>query len=75
MGKKRRISQYLSDEIEEILSRPTAPVVRVGRVFFNFGRDATNAAVKRGEIVTKDFGRRKLALTAPLRKLLSPNAK
>ena len=75
MGKKRGNLNNLSDEIEDILSRPTAPVVRVGKAFFGFGRDASMAAAKRGEIATKDFGKRKLALTAPLRALLDPNAK
>jgi len=78
MGKKRGNTKALSDEIEDILSRPTAPVERVWRAFFGFGREASRSAAKRGEIITKKFGnkrKRELALTAPLRALLSPDAK
>jgi len=50
-------------------------VVRVGRVFFDLGRDASYAAAHRGDILCIEIANRKKALTAPLRKLLDPNAK
>jgi hypothetical protein len=75
MAKKRGNPKDLTNEIEKILSRPMAPVVDVGRVFYGLGREASNAASDRGEIPTKWIGKRRFTQTAPLRALLDPNGK
>lgn len=52
--------------LEEILSRPTAPIPDVGREFFGLGRNASYEAAKRGDFETVEMGGRKLAIVAPL---------
>lgn len=61
----------MDPEVEEILSKPTASVPEVGRLFFDgLSRNASYAAAKRGDIATVRIGGRILALTAPLKRLV-----
>jgi hypothetical protein len=58
---------FLGAEVAEILSRPTAPVTKVGRVFYGLGPEASRAAAHKGDIKCTRVNGRLLALTAPLR--------
>jgi hypothetical protein len=72
MKKKRKKNMTLAEEVDDILARPLAPVVRVGRVFFDLGREGSLAAARRGDIPTMRVGRREYAITAKLKKIVHP---
>lgn len=63
----------MNDEVRAILSRPTADVPTVGRVFYGLGKNASYRAAKKGDIDAKWVGGRLRAITAPLRKLVQSN--
>jgi hypothetical protein len=60
----------MNDEVRAILSRPTADVPAVGKVFFGLGKHASYRAAAKGDIATVRVGGRLRAITAPLRKLI-----
>jgi hypothetical protein len=60
----------MNDELRDLLSRPTASVPKVGEVCFGLARNAAYAAALRGDFPTKRIGKRIVALTAPLPKIL-----
>jgi hypothetical protein len=60
----------MNDEVRTILSRPTADVPTVGKVFYGLGKHASYRAAKKGDIATLRIGGRLRAITAPLRKLI-----
>ncbi len=60
----------LNEELEALLSRPTADVPDVGRICYGLSRNGSYDAVRRGEIETIRVGRLLKVPTAPLRKKL-----
>ena len=64
----------MNDELRELLSKPTAAVTEVGRVCFGLNKNASYAAAHRGDFPTKRIGKKIVALTAPLPKLLGIDA-
>ena len=60
----------LNEELEALLSKPTASVPDVGRICYGLSRNGSYEAAARGEIETIQVGRLLKAPTAPLRKKL-----
>jgi hypothetical protein len=60
----------MNEELEKLLSRPTAPVPLVGRVLFDLSRNGFYEAAKRGDIRTIRVGRCLYVPTAWVRKTL-----
>ncbi|MGY3575497.1 DNA-binding protein [Bradyrhizobium sp. USDA 4504] len=60
----------LNEELQALLSRPTADVPDVGRICYGLSRNGSYDAVRRGEIETIRVGRLLKVPTAPLRKKL-----
>lgn len=52
-------------------SRLTMSIPAAGRKYFNYGRNASYEAAKRGDIPTITIGRRKFALVVPLERRLT----
>ncbi|WOH70664.1 DNA-binding protein [Bradyrhizobium sp. NDS-1] len=59
-----------NEELEALLSKPTAEVPDVGRICYGLSRNSSYEAAKRGEIETIRVGRLLKVPTAPLRKKL-----
>jgi hypothetical protein len=59
----------MDKDIQELLRKPTVSVPDAGRVL-GIGRNAAYDAVKRGEIDSLAFGKRRVVPTAPLRRKL-----
>lgn len=59
----------MDPEIQKLLNRPTITVDEYRRIM-RTGRNATYAAISRGEIEVVKVGKRILATTAPLRRKL-----
>lgn len=66
----RQLWKGWSPEVAAVLSRPTADVPVVGKLFFDMGKNASYAAASRGEIPTIRVGRLLRVPTAALRALL-----
>ncbi|MFL6820695.1 MAG: DNA-binding protein [Bradyrhizobium sp.] len=60
----------MNDELEKLLSKPTADVPEVGRVCYALSRNGSYAAASRGEIPTIKVGRLLKVPTAALRRQL-----
>lgn len=60
----------MNDQLEELLSKPTADVPTVGKICFGMGRDASYEAARRGDIPTIRMGKLLKVPTAALRRLL-----
>ena len=60
----------MNEELNALLSKPTASVQEVGRVCFELGKNASYAAVKAGDIPTIKIGGTYRVPTVALRKLL-----
>lgn len=60
----------MNSELKDLLSKPTADVRDVGRICFGLNTNASYAAAHRGDFPTKRIGKKIVALTAPLPKLL-----
>jgi hypothetical protein len=60
--------------LEDIRTRPTVPLWPHAGWALNLSKPGTYAAARRGEIETLEMGRRKPAITAPLRKKLQIEA-
>jgi excisionase family DNA binding protein len=59
----------MESEVRVLLSRPTISVDDAGRVL-GIGRNLAYEAVRNGEIESTTVGKRRLVLTAPLRRKL-----
>jgi hypothetical protein len=59
-----------NQELEELLSRPTAPVPEVGRVVFGLSRNTSYQAAQKGDLPTIRIGRTLHVPTAWVRKTL-----
>jgi excisionase family DNA binding protein len=59
----------MDEEIDALLRRPTISVDDTAKVL-GTGRNSTYAAVRSGEIESMAVGKRRLVLTAPLRRKL-----
>lgn len=64
----------MNSELEALLSKPTASVPDVGRICFGLARNASYAAVQRGDIPSIRIGGKITVPTAPLRKMLGIEA-
>jgi hypothetical protein len=60
----------MNQELQELLSRPTADVDDVGRVCFGLSRNGSYEAAKRGDFATIRVGRLLKVPTAPLKRQL-----
>jgi hypothetical protein len=60
----------MNEELEKLLSKPTAPITEVGRVCFGLCRNASYDAARRGDIPTIKIGRLLKVPTAGLRRQL-----
>jgi hypothetical protein len=60
----------MSEELQKLLSNPTASVPDVGRICFGMCRNASYDAAKKGDIPTIKVGGGKFVPTAVLAKLL-----
>jgi hypothetical protein len=60
----------MNDELQNLLSKPTADVPEVGRICYGMSRNGSYAAAARGEIPTIKVGRLLKVPTAPLRRQL-----
>ena len=63
-----------NDELEKLLSQPTASVPDVGRVAFGLTRNGSYEAAKRGDIQVMEFGKLKRVSTAWVRQKLGLGA-
>jgi hypothetical protein len=68
----------MNEELQNLLSKPTASVPEVGRICFNLSRNGSYAAARSGGIPTIEVGgserRRLMVPTAALRKILGIEA-
>ena len=64
----------MNEELQKLLSNPTASVRDVGRVCFGLSVGASYEAANRGDFPTIRVGRLRKVPTAPLRKLLGMEA-
>jgi hypothetical protein len=64
------MGQTMNDELEKLLSAPTADVPEVGRICYGLSRNGSYAAAGRGEIPTIKVGRLLKVPTATLRRTL-----
>lgn len=64
----------MNQELQELLSRPTADVDDVGRVCFGLSRNGSYEAAKRGDFATIRVGRLLKVPTAPLKRQLGIEA-
>ncbi|MGY4237309.1 hypothetical protein ACVIIW_006256 [Bradyrhizobium sp. USDA 4449] len=64
----------MNQEVEMLLSSPTASVEEVGRIIFGLSRNGSYDAAKRGDIPTIKIGRLLKVPTAPLRRQLGLDA-
>jgi hypothetical protein len=64
----------MNDELEALLSHPTASVPDVGRVCYGLSRNGSYNAAKRGEIPTIEIGRLLKVPTSALRTKLGLEA-
>ena len=60
----------MNQDLQRLLSQPTASVPEVGRVVFNMSRGASYEAAKRGDIRVVDLGRLKRVPTQWVRTVL-----
>ena len=60
----------MNDELEKLLSKPTASVPEFGRVVFDLSRNGSYDAAKRGDFDTIKVGRLLRVPTAPWRRKL-----
>ncbi len=60
----------MNEELNALLSAPTADVPEVGRICYGMSRNGSYAAAARGEIPTIKVGRLLKVPTAPLRRQL-----
>jgi hypothetical protein len=64
----------MNEELEKLLSMPTASITDVGRVCFGLCRNASYDAARRGDIPTIKIGRLLKVPTSPLRRQLGLEA-
>ena len=60
----------MNEELQELLSKPTASVEDVGRICFGISRPSAYDAARRGDFLTIRIGRLLKVPTAPLRRQL-----
>ncbi len=64
----------MNEELEKLLSKPTASVPEVGRVCFDLSRNGSYAAAGRGDFPTIKVGRLLKVPTSALRRQLGLEA-
>ncbi|MET4295436.1 hypothetical protein ABIB06_005980 [Bradyrhizobium sp. LB8.2] len=64
----------MNQELQELLSKPTADVPEAGRICYGLSRNGSYDAAKRGDIPTIKVGRLLKVPTAALRKQLGLEA-
>jgi hypothetical protein len=60
----------ITDEIRELLEKPTITVVEAGTKIFGLSRNGAYEAARRGDFRTIRLGKRLVVPTAPLRRQL-----
>jgi hypothetical protein len=64
----------MNEELQKLLSKPTAPVEDVGRICFGLSRNGSYEAAKRGDFPVIRIGRLVKVPTAPLKRQLGLDA-